>query len=151
MAEQQVVTPWEVSGNIDYTKLVKEFGTQQISEQLLARLKKHTKDIHPYLRRKIFFSHRDFDWILDEYEKGNPFYLYTGRGPSEQVHLGHITVWRFTQLLQNNFYLYTGRGPSGHTHIGHLVPWVFTKWLQEKFGCELYFQMTDDQKFFIIS
>jgi len=55
MAEQQVVTPWEVSGNIDYTKLVKEFGTQQISEQLLARLKKHTKDIHPYLRRKIFF------------------------------------------------------------------------------------------------
>jgi tryptophanyl-tRNA synthetase len=69
------------------------------------------------LRRKIFFSHRDFDWILQEYEKGNKFFLYTGRGP------------------------------SGDTHLGHLVPWIFTKWLQDAFGVKLYFQMTDDEKF----
>jgi tryptophanyl-tRNA synthetase len=56
--------------------------------------------------------------ILDEYEKGN------------------------------NFFLYTGRGPSGHTHIGHLVPWVFAKWLQDKFKTKMYFQLTDDEKFF---
>jgi len=44
--------------------------------------------------------------------------------------------------------LYTGRGPSGHTHIGHLVPWVFAKWLQDKFKTKMYFQLTDDEKFF---
>ena len=44
--------------------------------------------------------------------------------------------------------MYTGRGPSGHTHIGHLVPWVFAKWLQDKFNVNMYFQLTDDEKFF---
>ena len=43
--------------------------------------------------------------------------------------------------------LYTGRGPSGNTHIGHLVPWVFAKWLQDKFDTKMYFQLTDDEKF----
>jgi len=111
------VTPWEVSGNIDYEKLIKEFGTEPIDDKILARIKKHAGEIHPYLRRKIFFSHRDVNWLLNEYEKGNKFFLYTGRGPSGQVHLGHLTVWQFT------------------------------KWLQDKFDVELLFQMTDDEKF----
>lgn len=111
------VTPWEVSGKVDYDKLIKEFGTERITGQLLERIKKHTKELHPYLKRKIFFSHRDLNWVLDEYEKGNKFFLYTGRGPSEKVHLGHITVWKFT------------------------------KWLQDKFDVDLWFQLTDDEKF----
>jgi tryptophanyl-tRNA synthetase len=47
------------------------------------------------------------------------------------------------------FVLYTGRGPSGPVHIGHLVPWIFTKHLQDAFGTRLYFQMTDDEKFLV--
>jgi tryptophanyl-tRNA synthetase len=47
------------------------------------------------------------------------------------------------------FVLYTGRGPSGPVHIGHLVPWIFTKDLQDAFNTRLYFQMTDDEKFVI--
>ena len=112
-----VVTPWEVRGEIDYDKLIKQFGISPIDENLLARIKKHTKELHFMLRRKIFFAHRDLNWLLDEYEKGNEFYLYTGRGP------------------------------SGHTHLGHLIPWIFTKWLQDKFDAKLYFQITDDEKF----
>lgn len=117
MTENFTVTPWEVRGNIDYSKLVRRFGTEPITDELLRRIKNHTKELHPYLNRRIFFSHRDLGWILDEYEKGNKFFLYTGRGPSENVHLGHITVWKFT------------------------------KWLQDKFDAELWFQMTDDEKF----
>jgi tryptophanyl-tRNA synthetase len=113
----QVVTPYEVKGDIDYARLVKEFGTELINDKLLQRIKKHTGELHPFLKRKIFFSHRDLNWILDEYDKGNKFFLYTGRGPSERVHIGHLTVWQFT------------------------------KWLQDKFGAELWFQMTDDEKF----
>ncbi len=33
---------------------------------------------HPFLRRGIFFAHRELEEILDAHEKGKPFYLYTG-------------------------------------------------------------------------
>jgi tryptophanyl-tRNA synthetase len=112
-----IVTPWEVSGEIDYDQIVREFGIEPIDEKILFYMKEITKEIHPFLTRKIFFAHRDFKWILDEYQKGNPFYLYTGRGPSGDIHLGHI------------------------------MPWIFTKWLQDKFDVELWFQLTDDEKF----
>jgi len=116
--EDFVVTPWHVEGDIDYDKLIKQFGTEKISESILERIRKIAGEDHFMLRRGIFFSHREMDRILTDYEKGIKFFLYTGRGP------------------------------SGHTHIGHLVPWVFAKWLQEKFNVNMYFQLTDDEKFF---
>lgn len=117
MPEEFVVTPWEVRGEIDYDKLVKKFGTQVIDDALLQRIKRHTGDLHQMLRRKIFYSHRSLNWLLKEYEKGNKFVLYTGRGP------------------------------SGDTHLGHLMPWIFTKYLQDRFDAKLIFQLTDDEKF----
>jgi tryptophanyl-tRNA synthetase len=117
--EEMIVTPWEVRGKVDYERLIQEFGTQPLTEDLLKKMKKHVKELHPQLRRRLFFSHRDLDTILDLYEKGKKFVLYTGRGP------------------------------SGPVHVGHLVPWIFTKYLQESFKTRLYFQMTDDEKFVI--
>ncbi len=117
-ADDFIVTPWHVEGKIDYDKLIKQFGTEKITNDLLNQVTKLAGEDHFMLRRGIFFSHRDFKTILDEYEKGNKFFLYTGRGP------------------------------SGHTHIGHLVPWVFAKWLQDKFNVNMYFQLTDDEKFY---
>ena len=117
--DEMVVTPWRVSGEIDYERLINQFGTQPLTPELLEQIKKLTGELHLQLRRKIFFSHRDLDWLLNLYEKGEPFVLYTGRGPSGPVHLGHI------------------------------VPWIFTKHLQENFKAKLYFQMTDDEKFLI--
>ncbi|WP_455368181.1 tryptophan--tRNA ligase [[Eubacterium] cellulosolvens] len=116
---EMVVTPWEVSGTIDYDKLIEKFGTEPINDDLLDRIKQHIGELHFYLRRKIFFSHRDLNWILDMYDKGQRICLYTGRGP------------------------------SGDIHIGHVVPWIFTKYLQDKFDAKLYFQLTDDEKFLI--
>ena len=116
--DEFVVTPWHVEGDIDYDKLIKQFGTQKISDDLLSKLQKVTGEDHFMLRRGVFFSHRDLNLILENHEKGKEFFLYTGRGP------------------------------SGHTHIGHLVPWVFAKWLQDKFNVNMYFQLTDDEKFF---
>lgn len=41
---------------------------------------------------------RDLNEILDLYEKGEKFYLYTGRGPSsEALHLGHLIPFMFTK------------------------------------------------------
>jgi tryptophanyl-tRNA synthetase len=112
-----VVTPWVVKGSVDYEKLMKQFGLSPLNKEILEKIRKYTRDLHYFLERQIFFAHRDLEWLLNEYEKGNKFYLYTGRGP------------------------------SGHTHLGHLIPWIFTKWLQDKFDAKLYFQITDDEKF----
>ncbi len=111
------VTPWEVKGDMNYEHLRKEFGIQKLDEALLKRLQKHTKELHYFLKRGIFFAHRDLPWLLDQYEKGNKFFLYTGRAP------------------------------SGNVHLGHLVPWIFTKWLQDTFDVDLWFQFPDEEKF----
>ncbi|CAO1612556.1 unnamed protein product [Jaminaea pallidilutea] len=125
---EQKVTPWDVTGAtgddgkvaaIDYNKLIKEFGTRHITPELLERFERVTGHRpHPLLRRGSFFSHRDLDFILDRYEQGKPFYLYTGRGPS-----------------------------SDSMHLGHLIPFLFTKWLQDVFDVPLVIQLTDDEKF----
>ena len=118
--ENRLVTPWEVKGKItekEYQRLMKEFGLNPLTKGLLKSIEKHTKKLHFMLTRKIFFTHRDFGFILDQYEKGNKFFLYTGRAP------------------------------SGPIHVGHLLPWIFTKWLQDKFNVDLWFQFPDEEKF----
>ena len=43
---------------------------------------------------------RDLNEVLDAYEKGDKFYLYTGRGPSsEALHLGHLIPFMFTKYV----------------------------------------------------
>lgn len=114
-----IVTPWEVSGKIDYAKLVEQFGSRPITSDLLARFESLTgQRPHLFLRRGIFFSHRDLSELLDRYEAGNKFFLYTGRGPS-----------------------------SSALHLGHLVPFIFTAYLQKAFNVPCVIQLTDDEKF----
>lgn len=142
----QVVDPWtvEAEGGIDYgtqstflvpvpyscallhvncvsclDKLIDQFGSQRITPDLIARIERVTgRAAHPWLQRGYFFSHRDLGELLDAHERHEPFYLYTGRGPS-----------------------------SDSLHMGHLVPFIFTKYLQEAFQVPLVVQMTDDEKF----
>lgn len=67
-AHAQVVTPWDVAGEvsadgqqlaIDYDKLVDQFGTRRIDAALLERFEKLTGHRpHVFLRRGLFFSHR---------------------------------------------------------------------------------------------
>ncbi len=111
------VTPWEVTGKVDYNKLIKQFGVSRINPQLMERIEKNAGELHPMLRRGVVFAHRDLKWLLDKYEKGEKFFLYTGCGPSGPLHLGHLQIW------------------------------LFTKWLQDKFDVELWFQFVDDEKF----
>jgi tryptophanyl-tRNA synthetase len=96
---KSVVTPWEVKGNIDYDKLIKEFGVKKIDEKLLKKLEEKAGELHPFLKRGVFFAHRDLEFALKELEKGNLF-LYTGCGPSGPIHMGHAMIWMFTAWLQ---------------------------------------------------
>ena len=46
------------------------------------------------------------------------------------------------------FYLYTGRGPSSENlHLGHAIPMIITQWLQEALGLVVVIQLTDDEKY----
>ncbi|KAI5846361.1 hypothetical protein DFP73DRAFT_494365 [Morchella snyderi] len=125
--QEQKIDPFDVKGAvvdgkvlaIDYEKLIKDFGTRRISPELLERFEKLTgHKPHIFLRRGMFFSHRDLEKILDRFEQGKPFFLYTGRGPS-----------------------------SESMHLGHMIPFMFTKWLQDVFDVPLVIMMTDDEKF----
>lgn len=125
---KQQIDPYNVAGEvdetgnvkaIDYDRLIQEFGVQPLTEEHLKRFQVVTgKPAHRLMRRKLFFSHRDFDKILDAYEKHGTFMLYTGRGPS-----------------------------SGSMHLGHTVPFLFTKELQELFDVPLVIMLTDDEKY----
>ena len=112
------VDPWDVKGKVDYGKLIKKFGCQAITDEQVTRIERCTgMKAHHFLKRKTFFANRDLDQILEAKEKGQPFYLYTGRGPS-----------------------------SESLHLGHLVPFMFTKYLQDAFKVPLVIQLTDDEK-----
>ena len=117
MAGEFKVTPWKVEGKIDYELLEKQFGIRPIDDGLLERMEERTGPLHWLLRRKIVFAQRELPWLLDEYDKGNAFYLYTGLAP------------------------------SGPMHLGHLLPFLFTQWLQEKFGVEVLIQIPDEEKY----
>uniref|UniRef100_J3NDY9 Tryptophan--tRNA ligase, cytoplasmic n=1 Tax=Oryza brachyantha TaxID=4533 RepID=J3NDY9_ORYBR len=69
-------------------------------------------------RRATVTVWTDLNEILDLYERGEKFYLYTGRGPSSEA-----------------------------LHLGHLIPFMFTKYLQDAFKVPLVIQLTDDEKF----
>ncbi|KAB0390649.1 hypothetical protein E2I00_010616 [Balaenoptera physalus] len=122
-AGEDFVDPWTVQTSsakgIDYDKLIVRFGSSKIDKELINRIERATgQRPHHFLRRGIFFSHRDMHQILDAYENKKPFYLYTGRGPSSEA-----------------------------MHVGHLIPFIFTKWLQDVFNVPLVIQMTDDEKY----
>lgn len=117
----QIVTPWKAetqNGKFDYKKLIEQFGVEPITEELLLRFEKVTGyKPHPWLRRGIFFAHRELDLILNDYENKKPIFLYSGRGPSSDI------------------------------HIGHMPSFMFTKWLQDVFKAIVIIQIADDEKY----
>ncbi|MHB1471853.1 MAG: tryptophan--tRNA ligase [Thermoplasmataceae archaeon] len=120
MTDEHEITPWNVSDTFQeaqYERVATEFGAKIIDEPLKYEIKELAGDLHRFIQYGIFFAHRDLDLLLDGYRKGRKFYLYTGRGP------------------------------SGKMHLGHLIPFIFTKWLQERFNVDLVIQITDDEKF----
>jgi tryptophanyl-tRNA synthetase len=187
---ETVVDPWSVSGAVDYVKLTRDFGSVLISDTLMDRLSSRAhlprlqlirpcprwqrimgpeKPMHPWLRRGIFYSHRDLcvpltvcacffsapetpppppspplisgltqcrDQILDCVERGRPFYLYTGRGPSsESLHMGHLVPFQFTKWLQVR------------RDVACLCRCASQLCTQDVFDVPLVIQLTDDEKF----
>ena len=119
--DTQHIDPWKVESHngIDYLKLIHKFGCEPIDGKLIKRFEQVTKTkAHTWLRRGIFFSNKDLELCLKDYESGKPIYIYTGRGPS-----------------------------SNSMHLGHMIPFMFTKYLQDAFDAIVIIQLSDDEKF----
>ncbi|WP_323172967.1 tryptophan--tRNA ligase [Natrialba sp. PRR66] len=84
-ADEFTVTPYAVSGEIDYDKLLERFGAEPLTDEQIERFPDH-----PLLRRRTFYAGRDADDYLAAAEAGDPHAVVTGRGPSGPMHLGHV-------------------------------------------------------------
>lgn len=104
---------------VDYDRLVRDFGSNLLDPSDLARIEAESGEpLHLFLRRGLYFSHRDLGSLLDAHARGESFYIFTGRGPSASMHLGH------------------------------LVPFQFAAYLQRAFAAPVVIQISDDEKFF---
>lgn len=91
------VTPYAVSGDIDYEKLLDQFGANRLTDEQIARF---PEPVHPLVRRRVFYAGRDVDRFLRAANAGEPHSIVTGRGPSGAMHLGHIVPLYFAKHLQ---------------------------------------------------
>ena len=117
-SNQSVFNPWEVKGDIDYSKLIKEFGLQPMNYANLPKAF-HNEVL---FRRGIVFAHRNFGSIVSAIENKKPFVMMTGMMPTGKFHIGHMILARqiiFYQSLGAKVYIcvadieaYNARGQS---------------------------------------
>ena len=106
------ITPWEVKGEIDYDKLIDEFGVAPIKE--LPEI--FTENL--LFRRKIIYAHRDIQRILSAIKEKKPFVMLTGLMPSGKFHTGHMMVAQqmiFYQSLGAKIYIAVADVEAYHT------------------------------------
>jgi tryptophanyl-tRNA synthetase len=134
-----VITPWEVRGpqhsegssngrankDIDYEAYVQRIGASMVDDALMERWRKATGEskLHTFVRRGVFFAHRDLEHILEKYESWKSH-------REEVLKTAAAEGTTAKPPTAPPFYLYTGRGPSSDSmHVGHLVPFMFAKYL----------------------
>ena len=113
---KQIFNPWEIKGEIDYNKLIKEFGISPLNE--LPEL--FNQEL--LFRRKIIFAHRDIQRILEAKRDKKKFVMMTGLMPTGKFHIGHAILAKqfiFYQELGAKIYIavadieaYNARGQS---------------------------------------
>ena len=89
------INPWEVKGEINYNRLIKEFGIspiQKLSDEF-------EKEI--LFKRKVVFAQRDFFRILDAIKNKKRFVMMTGLMPSGKFHFGHAILAKQMIFYQN--------------------------------------------------
>lgn len=100
--KKQVFNPWEVSGDINYKKLVEQFGISPL---------KTLPDVfnnNLLFRRGIVFAHRDIQRILDAIKNKKKFVMMTGLIPTGKFHIGHMLIAQqfiFYQKLGAKIYI----------------------------------------------
>ncbi|MHA1259614.1 MAG: tryptophan--tRNA ligase, partial [Candidatus Heimdallarchaeaceae archaeon] len=82
----------------DYETILAEFGISKL-ENIAPRIKKE----HLFIRRRVVFAHRDFDKILDRVDNNQGFAIISGRGPSNNLHFGHVVLFELIRFFQETY------------------------------------------------
>ncbi|QCJ46939.1 tryptophan--tRNA ligase [Haloprofundus sp. MHR1] len=91
------VTPYSVEGEVDYDRLLDQFGADRLTDEQLSTF---PQPPHPLLRRGVFYAGRDVDRFTSAASRGETVSVVTGRGPSGPMHLGHVLPFYFAKWLQ---------------------------------------------------
>jgi tryptophanyl-tRNA synthetase len=144
----QEVTPWEVAkGEVNYDKVMKDFGVEPIKE--LPPL--FTKNL--LFRRKKIFAHRDIQRILTALKDKKPIVMMTGLMPTGKFHVGHMILARqmiFYQSIGVKIYIavadveaYNARGQSLEESRKIAIDQYIKNYIAlglKPENCEIYFQ-----------
>ena len=141
------VNPWEVSGDINYDKLISDFGVSPL---------KDLPDVfneNVLFRRKKIFAHRDIGRVLIAAKEKKPFVMMTGLMPTGKFHIGHMQIAKqmiFWQNLGAKLYIsvadieaYNARGQSLEDSKKIAVEEYITNYIAlglKLKNCEIYFQ-----------
>ena len=141
------INPWEIKGEINYDKLIKEFGISPLNT--LPEI--FNKNL--LFRRKIIFAHRDIQRILEAIKNKKKFVMMTGLMPTGKFHLGHAIVAQqfiFYQSLGAKIYIavadleaYNARGQSLEESKKIAINEYITNYIAlglKPENCEIYFQ-----------
>jgi len=104
---KMIVTPWTVEGDINYERLIKEFGIQPL------RKLPDVFEKNVLYRRRVVFAHRDFDKIIRAIDQKKKVVMMTGLMPSGKFHLGHM-------LLAQQFVFYQKLGVKLYIAVADL-------------------------------
>lgn len=141
------VTPWKVEGDINYKKLIDQFGLTPLD-----KLPKIFEN-NVLFRRKKIFAHRDFGRILTAVKNKKPFVMMTGLMPTGKFHIGHAVLARqfaFYQKLGAKIYIAVADLEAYHARsqsleeskkiaINEYIPNYIALGLKPE-NCEIYFQ-----------
>jgi len=141
------INPWEVSGDINYEKLIKEFGVVPLKEL------PSVFGENILFRRKVIFAHRDIQKILDAIKNKKKFVMMTGLMPTGKFHIGHMLLAQqmiFYQKLGAKIYIavadieaYNARGQSLEDSRKIAIEQYITNYIAlglKPQNCEIYFQ-----------
>lgn len=98
-----IIEPMDGSQGSAFHDFVSETCAGRITPDLLERFERVTgRKPHRLLRRGIVSCHRDLEIILDKHERKEPFYIFTGRGPSsDSLHLGHSIPFELAKYVSS--------------------------------------------------
>jgi tryptophanyl-tRNA synthetase len=144
---KQVFNPWEIKGDINYDKLIKDFGLSPLKDL------PEVFDKELLFRRKIIFAHRDIQRILEAKRDKKKFVMMTGLMPTGKFHIGHAILAKqflFYQKLGAKIYIavadieaYNARGQSLEESRKIAIEEYITNYIAlglDIKNCQIYFQ-----------
>jgi tryptophanyl-tRNA synthetase len=91
------VTPYAANGEIDYDRLLEQFGADRLTHEDRRRF---PEPVDPLLDRDVYYAHRSIERVFSAIESGDRLSVVTGCGPSGPMHIGHLIPFRMARYLQ---------------------------------------------------